>query len=171
MYKRQDLIIAQWPEIEKFDKSILTDASFLFEIISQIRNIRNKNQIAQKIKLILNINSAAIHFESIEASLIKIANLEKITFSMKLPKRSHAFVIQSKEFYILSTKTIDSDAERETLQKELDYTRGFLETVLKKLNNELFVKNAPPNVLEIEKKKQSDAETKIQKLKENIQNL
>ena len=166
-----DLIIAQWPETEKFDKSILTDASFLFEIISQIRNIRNKNQIAQKMKLILNINSAAIYFKTIETSLIKIANLEKISFSEKKPERSHAFVIQSKEFYILSTKTINNDAERETLQKELNYTRGFLETVLKKLNNERFVKNAPPTVLEIEKKKQHDAETKIQKLKQNIQNL
>ena len=142
-----------------------------FEIISNIRNIRNKNQIARKIKLILNINSAASHFESIETSLTKIANLEKISFSNKKPERSHAFVIQSKEFYILSTKTINNDAERETLQKELDYTRGFLKTVLKKLNNESFVKNAPPNVLEIEKKKQNDAETKIQKLEENIQNL
>ena len=166
-----DLIIAQWPEVNKFDESVLTDASFLFEIITQIRNIRNKNQIAQKIKLTLSISSAAIHFEGIETSLIKIANLEKIFFSKKKPIRSHAFVIQSKQFYILSTKTINSDAERENLQKELDYTRGFLETVLKKLNNERFVKNAPPNVLKMEKKKQSDAETKIQKLKENIQNL
>ena len=103
--------------------------------------------------------------------MIKIANLEKILFSKKKPIRSHAFVIQSKQFYILSTKTINSDAERENLQKELDYTRGFLETVLKKLNNERFLKNAPPDVLKMEKKKQSDAETKIQKLKENIQNL
>ena len=78
-----DLIVAQWPEIKRFDKSILTDVSFLFEIISNIRNIRNKNQIARKIKLILKINSAASHFESIETSLTKIANLKKFHFQIR----------------------------------------------------------------------------------------
>ena len=166
-----DLIVAQWPDTQKFDEPILADVSFLFEIITQIRNIRNKNQISPKIKLTLNINSKASHFTNLIASLIKMANLEKISFTEEKPVQSHAFVIHSKEFFVVSTRTIDADVEREKLQKELDYTRGFLENVLKKMNNERFVKNAPPAVLEIEKKKQNDAEAKIELLLENLKNI
>jgi valyl-tRNA synthetase len=164
----EDLIVAEWPISQKFDETILADASFLFEIIAQIRNIRNKNQISPKIKLTLNINSEASLFTTIHASLMKMANLEKISFIKEKPAQSHAFLIHSKEFSIVSTKTIDLDSERETLQKELDYTRGFLENVLKKMSNERFVNHAPPKVLEIEKKKQADAEAKIETLMESL---
>ena len=167
----EDLIVAEWPISQKFDETILADASFLFEIIAQIRNIRNKNQISPKIKLTLNINSEASLFTTIHASLMKMANLEKISFIKEKPAQSHAFLIHSKEFSIVSTKTIDLDSERETLQKELDYTRGFLENVLKKMSNERFVNHAPPKVLEIEKKKQADAEAKIETLMESLKKL
>ena len=167
----EDLIIAEWPISQKFDEIILADTSFLFEIIAQIRNIRNKNQISPKIKLTLNINSEASLFTTIKASLMKMANLEKISFIKEKPAQSHAFLIHSKEFSIVSAKTIDLDSERETLQKELDYTRGFLENVLKKMSNERFINNAPPKVLEIEKKKQADAEAKIETLMESLRKL
>ena len=167
----EDLIVAEWPISQKFDETILADASFLFEIIAQIRNIRNKNQISPKIKLTLNINSEASLFTTIHASLMKMANLEKISFIKEKPAQSHAFLIHSKEFSIVSTKTIDLDSERETLQKELDYTRGFLENVLKKMSNERFINHAPPKVLEIEKKKQADAEAKIETLMESLKKL
>ena len=167
----EDLIVAEWPISQKFDEPILADASFLFEIIAQIRNIRNKNQISPKIKLTLNINSEASLFTTIKASLMKMANLEKISFIKEKPAQSHAFLIHSKEFSIVSAKTIDLDSERETLQKELDYTRGFLENVLKKMSNERFINHAPPKVLEIEKKKQADAEAKIETLMESLRKL
>ena len=167
----EDLIIAEWPISQKFDEIILADTSFLFEIIAQIRNIRNKNQLSPKIKLTLNINSEASLFTTINASLMKMVNLEKISFIKEKPAQSHAFLIHSKEFSIVSTKTIDLDSERETLQKELDYTRGFLENVLKKMSNERFVNHAPPKVLEIEKKKQADAEAKIETLMESLKKL
>ena len=167
----EDLIVAEWPISQKFDETILADASFLFEIIAQIRNIRNKNQLSPKIKLTLNINSEASLFTTINASLMKMANLEKISFIKKKPAQSHAFLIHSKEFSIVSAKNIDPDFERKTLQKELDYTRGFLENVLKKMSNERFVNHAPPKVLEIEKKKQADAEAKIETLMESLRKL
>ena len=167
----EDLIVAEWPISQKFDELILADTSFLFEIIAQIRNIRNKNQLSPKIKLTLNINSEASLFTTINSSLMKMANLEKISFIKEKPAQSHGFLIHSKEFSIVSAKIIDLDSEREMLQKELEYTRGFLENVLKKMSNERFVNHAPPKVLEIEKKKQVDAEAKIEALMESLRKL
>ena len=56
-------------------------------------------------------------------------------------------------------------------KKELDYTKGFLNSVMKKLNNERFVQNAPDKVIEMERKKQSDAEAKIKTLEDSLANL
>ena len=66
---------------------------------------------------------------------------------------------------------IDVEKEKEEIQKELDYTKGFLKSVKKKLENERFVSNAPAQVVEMEKKKQSDAEAKIKTLEESLKNL
>jgi valyl-tRNA synthetase len=66
---------------------------------------------------------------------------------------------------------LDVESEREKILADLEYYRGFLESVMKKLNNERFVKNAPANVLELEKKKRSDTEQKIKSLSERLQEL
>jgi len=63
------------------------------------------------------------------------------------------------------------EAEISKLKQEVDYQKGFLESVMKKLSNERFVNGAPESVVAIEKKKQADAESKIKVLEEQISNL
>jgi valyl-tRNA synthetase len=80
-------------------------------------------------------------------------------------------VIKSTEFFIPQEGKIDAAKERETILKDLEYQRGFLLSVDKKLSNEKFVNSAPPQVIEIEKKKKQDAETKIKSYEEALKNL
>ena len=75
------------------------------------------------------------------------------------------------EYYIPVKGKIDVDSELKKLAEEISYYRGFLDTVMKKLDNERFVRNAPPNVIEIERKKKADAELKIRSLEERRREL
>jgi valyl-tRNA synthetase len=80
-------------------------------------------------------------------------------------------VIGSIKFYIEAEQQLDISAQKETLQKELDYQKGFLQSVEKKLGNERFVQNAKPEVVAAEQKKKADAEEKIKALEESLANL
>ena len=75
------------------------------------------------------------------------------------------------EFYIPMEGMLDTEAEIEKLEKELNYTGGFLKSVMGKLNNERFVQNAPEKVVEVEKAKQAEAESKIKVLESQIMKL
>ena len=77
-------------------------------------------------------------------------------------------MVGTTEFNIPLTQNIDVAAEIERLEKELDYLRGFLASVMKKLSNERFVNNAPAKVVEVERQKQADAETKIENIEQTI---
>jgi valyl-tRNA synthetase len=166
-----DLIVARWPACKSFDEDVLQQAELLFEIISQIRNIRNTNQLSLKEKLPLVINGNESDFQELGGSLIKMAKLSKVDYSSNKPDQCYSFVIKSSEFYIETSTTIDADVERESLQKELRYTRGFLDSVVKKLSNERFASNAPAKVIEAEQNKKADAEAKIKVLEEGLAKL
>ena len=82
-----------------------------------------------------------------------------------------SFRVKSNEYFIPLEGNVDIEAELEKLQKELDYTKGFLKSVNGKLNNERFVSGAPEQVVANEKKKQADAEQKIEVLENQIASL
>ena len=84
---------------------------------------------------------------------------------------SNGFIVNGVQFYVPFGDTVDVEAERKKLEQELDYSRGFLKSVQKKLDNERFVNSAPEKVVEIEKKKQSDTLLKISLLEEKLSNL
>jgi valyl-tRNA synthetase len=80
-------------------------------------------------------------------------------------------VIGGDRFYVKADKELDTTAQKAELENELKYYIGFLESVEKKLSNERFVQNAKPEVVELERKKQSDAQEKIKLLQESLRNL
>jgi valyl-tRNA synthetase len=80
-------------------------------------------------------------------------------------------MVRTTEYFIPLTGKIDIESEIAKLQEDLTYNRGFLVSVMKKLDNERFVKNAPANVLELERKKKSDTESKIKSLEEAMKSL
>ena len=82
-----------------------------------------------------------------------------------------SFMVRTTEYYIPVENLVDTQEEIKKLEEELEYTRGFLNSVLKKLNNEKFVSNAPEKVVNLERKKKEDAEKKIKTLEERIESL
>jgi valyl-tRNA synthetase len=94
--------------------------------------------------------------------------LEYIT---EKPENAMACIVGSTEFYIPFTAGIDIEAERKKMEEELKYYRGFLVSVMKKLDNEKFVNNASQQIVDAERKKQADAEARIRVLDEQLENL
>ena len=165
------LIVSSWPTASSFDDQIVKDASHIFEVVSQIRNIRASKGISPKEAFDLTIHTTEAEvYRRFESVFKKLANLSSVAFGSNVDN-ALSFVVKSDEFFIPMGDQLDVEKERENLQKELDYTRGFLASVSKKLSNERFVSNAPEAVVAAEKKKMADAEGKIKALEESLAKL
>ncbi len=166
-----DLIIAEWPSFSSYDEEIIKDFATANEIITGIRNIRKKNNVASKVKLEMFVKVNSEKMSRFDAVIKKLGNLSQLSYVSDKVERSNSFLVNSNEFFIPFGEAIDVDAEREKLTEELNYTKGFLVSVQKKLQNEKFVSGAPDQVVELERKKESDALTKIAILEEKISAL
>ena len=166
------VIVNHWPIEKDFNTALLTEAKTAFELVSQIRNIRAAKGISPKeaLKLHIKTNDEMIYQEYISV-IDKLANIEELAFTSEKIEQAVSFLIGSDECFIPMEGTIDVEKEREEIQKELAYTKGFLNSVKKKLENERFVNSAPEKVVGMEKKKQADAEAKIKTLEESLENL
>ena len=103
--------------------------------------------------------------------LKKLANLEQVTFISEKPGNARSFIVGTTEYYVPLAAEMDIEAEVARLQNELEYARGFLKSVEKKLSNERFIQNAPEPVVARERAKQSDAESRIRSLEEQLLHL
>lgn len=165
------LIIAAWPKAKTFEAKPIAEAAQIFEVVSQIRNIRSSKGISPKEVFALTVNTKQPElYSSFEAVLKKLANLSELSFGEKVDN-AVSFVVKADECFIPMGEQIDVEKEKENLLKELEYTKGFLNSVMKKLSNERFVAGAPAEVVENEKKKQADAEAKIKTLEEALAKL
>ena len=163
------IITASWTEKRTFDKNLLDQAAFNFDIISNIRNIRNNKQIPQKeaLELLVKTGDKAV-MDGFAGIIKKLANISEIKFTGENIDNALKFVIKGSEFFIPMAGQINVEKEIEQLEGELNYTRGFLVSVNKKLSNERFVNNAPDQVVANEQKKKADAEAKIKALEESL---
>ena len=137
------------------------------EIITNIRNIRAQKNIPKKESLVLQVigKYPSEYYPVIQ----KMANLSGIESKEEKSAGAVSFLMKTTEFAVLIGKnSINVAEELDKLKEELKYQQGFLESVLEKLKNESFVSKAPEKVIEMERKKQTDAESKIKSLKENI---
>ena len=100
--------------------------------------------------------------------ICKLGNIEIVEYTTDKLYGAFSFRVKSNEYFIPLEGNIDIEVEIEKLQKELDYTKGFLKSVNRKLSNERFVNNAPEQVVINEKKKQDDAKQKIKILERQI---
>ena len=107
-------------------------------------------------------------FDSVLKKLTNLSEIEKVSTQ---PDGVFTFVANNTEYYIPVGDMIDVEAEKAKIQEELDYTKGFMKSVSKKLSNERFVNNAPEKVVEMEKKKLADAEGKIKILEQQLASL
>ena len=148
----------------------MKQGAFLQELITAIRDARNKNQLKSKdtIKLWIDTQHHAL-YEQTQDILRRQVNAEQIGFTEEAKQGTISIVVQTDKLYIeTAAQNINVDAQREQMQKELDYLKGFLQSVDKKLSNERFVQNAKPEVVDIEKKKKQDAEAKIKAIEESL---
>ena len=162
------LIVSEWPNSANFDDQISTDFELCKQIVAGIRNFRKEKNIPFKetLEVYLTSEESLLKFES---SILKLGGVEKIHYSSPEAELvGGSFRIQNLEFFIPTKEAEDAEAEREKLLKELNYTKGFLAAVEKKLSNERFISNAPDQVIALERKKASDAKEKIQLLKKNL---
>jgi len=163
------LIVAPWPKTETVDIILLERMEKALDIIAGIRNVRNSKNIPQTKALSLSVKTLEQSVLNPFVDLIKkLANVEAFNYVESNPEGAINFVIGGSEFFIPMEGAVDMAAERERLVKELEYTRGFLNSVDKKLSNERFVKGAPAQVLEKEWQKKADAEGKIKALEQSI---
>ncbi|MEM7107157.1 MAG: valine--tRNA ligase [Bacteroidota bacterium] len=166
------IIVAEWPKVEKYAEDILKEAEIAFEIISNIRNIRNAKQIAQKDTLALKVKTKDFNqFNDFVHVIKKLGTLSSFEETTEKLENSSSFVLKGDEFFIPLAGAIDLEKEREAMEKELSYTKGFLASTEKKLSNERFVQNAPEKVVATEKKKMEDAKAKIKVLEESLAGL
>lgn len=165
------IIVAEFPSIEKFDESLIKEFATVQQIISEVRNIRNSKGISPKVALPLAINATNIDYSKYQESIVKLANIEELTFVKEKVSGAVSFLAGKDECYIALENNIDVDAEKERISKEIEYLKGFLSSVDKKLSNERFVQNAKPEIVENEKNKKADAEAKIQILQESLVSL
>ncbi len=166
------LIVAPWPKLGKVDPILLEKMDRVLTIVGNIRNIRNQKNISPNKAMALHVRTASAHYyEDFESIIRKLANLEEVTYSEATLENAISFVEGPDEFFVPMEGNIDLEAEKIRLQKELEYARGFFQSVDKRLSNERFVQGAPPIVLEKEYQKRADAEAKIKALEESLASL
>ncbi|MCO7318352.1 valine--tRNA ligase [Riemerella anatipestifer] len=162
------LIIAQQKEASEFDVNIINQFDIAKEWISGVRNYRQSKGISPKETVELYTNASE---NSNEALIKKLANTSDIYFNKKTDKPSFSFLVGSTELSIPLSETLDLEEEKKKTEEELSYLKGFLASVEKKLSNEKFVSGAPEKVVEMERKKQKDAQDKIALLEEKLKTL
>jgi valyl-tRNA synthetase len=168
---KDSCVVAKWPTAGEINESLLLQFESTAEIITGLRNIRKSNNIPFKDKVNMLIKQNVESDKKFDDLIIKLCNINLLEYNKEKPSNAFSFLSGGNEFFIPYSSNIDTAAEVLKMTEELNYTKGFLNSVEKKLNNQKFVSNAPENVLEIERKKQSDAIVKIKNLEEKIMSL
>jgi valyl-tRNA synthetase len=170
--RNDDLMIKQFVAVQEADMEILKLGDKLKKIITGVRDAKNKNNVKPKDKVSLFIETNAIDsFQSIVEILIKQTNADDLIFNVTPTTSSIMTIVGNEKIYIKSDTAIDTAVQKEKLTKDLKYLKGFLIAVEKKLGNDKFVQNARPEVIELERKKKQDAETKIEVIEQTLSSL
>lgn len=170
--RSDDLIVKQFSPCGQFDAKILEQGNRLKEIITAIRDARNKHNIKPKdiIELFIETENEG-SYGAIKNILCKQANAKSLYFSSQ-PENSSVTIVSGKEkIYLVANTEVDVNAQRGKLMKDLTYLKGFLNTIEKKLSNDRFVQNAKEEVIELERRKKSDTEAKILAIEESLSSL
>jgi valyl-tRNA synthetase len=170
-HKDDALIVATWPARGTIKESLQKEFEVAAEVISAIRTIRKTNNLPNKESLELKVLAHQSLDKEFDAVIQHLCNISGIEYISAKAENAFSFLVNGNEYFIPFSENVDVEAEREKLQKELDYTRGFLNSVAKKLSNEGFVNSAPAAVVDIEKKKMADAESKIRMIEEKLAGL
>lgn len=165
------LVIASYPKEQKINQELLNDFNYFSDVVTAIRNLRKEKNISFKEKLELYIIENEKINTNFNAAISHLCNVSTLNKTKEKVENALSFRVKSNEYFIPFKEVIDITKEKAKLEEELKYTKGFLNSVQKKLSNERFVNNAPAKVIENERKKESDAVEKIKVLEEALHNL
>jgi valyl-tRNA synthetase len=168
--KGESIMLANMPSATDFDKNLLTQFEDTKKIIAEIRTIRKGKNIPMRDTLELLIKNKE-HFSFFDTVISRLGNLSAISFTKENIDNTASFMVNTTEYLIPLGDLINPEEELKKLEEELKYLNGFLNSVMKKMSNEKFVKNAPAKVVEMEKKKMADAENKITIIENQITKL
>jgi valyl-tRNA synthetase len=165
--EKECVIVAEWPKHLVVESNQLAEFEVCKELVTMVRNVRAQKQMSPKEKLEVIEKSSAerSYFDEV---IIKLANLSAFNYSKEKIEGAYSFTIKTTEFFIPLANNINAEEEKERLKKELEYNQGFLKSVQIKLSNEKFVANAKPEIIAVERKKESDALSKIKSIEEQL---
>ncbi|HEY0297709.1 MAG TPA: valine--tRNA ligase, partial [Arachidicoccus sp.] len=170
--QQEDLCVKQFGGIAIADNAILQQGELLKTIITSIRDVRNKNNVKPKDVIGLQIQTGN---EGLYTNILSIfqkqINAETIGFTAVSIDDNVVVTLEKDKFFVQLNQQIDKEALKNDLLKDLEYQQKFLQSVLNKLGNERFVQNAKPEIVAIERKKQSDAEARIKTIEESLASL
>lgn len=165
----ESLMISDMPQSKGFNADYLSDFEKVKEIVSGIRTVRLQKNIPNK--ELLGLEVLGEYAKTFDSVIQKMGNLTAIDQVSDKSSGSVTFMVGTTEFAIPLGNNIDIEAELKKLEEELTYLKGFLISVQKKLSNEKFVANAKPEIVDNERKKLADAESKIKTIEESIESL
>ena len=163
----ESIMVAQLPVAEAVDEAFLSSFESVKEIIGGVRTVRLQKNIPNKETLELHILGE--HSDVFNTVITKICNLSVLAKVTEKEANAASFLVGTTEYAVPLGAMMNAEEELIKLNEELKYQQGFLQSVIKKLSNEAFVSKAPAKVIEMERKKQADAESKIKTIEEAIQ--
>ena len=170
--KQDDLCNKIAAPIAQANTEIVAGGELLKQVISALRDARNKNQLKPKDTITLHIQTGnTTTYKAIESILCKQVNATSIAYTNSNIDNTIVVAVEKDKFFIETSIELDATALKATLLADLAYQKGFLESVSKKLSNERFVQNAKPEVVALEQQKQADAIARIATIEESLQSL
>ena len=168
----ESIMVSESPIAGKYNNMVLDQFEVTKEIVTAIRNIRKERNLPSREAVDIWIRDQNLAYNTrFESILLKLGNIGNIIPTGEKVIGAASFRVNSAEFYIPLEDKTDPAEELKKLEEELKYEKGFLKSVMGKLNNERFMKNAPEAVVVRENKKKDDSENKIRVLEERIHDL
>ncbi|MBQ7984679.1 MAG: valine--tRNA ligase [Bacteroidales bacterium] len=164
---------ASYPTISDNDNPMDAEFTFIKEIITAVRSLRNSKGISPKqvLQCYVKVSDSKDLISKYESIIIKAANTEKIAFVEEKQDGTVSLMVRTTEMFIPIAQNVNKDEEIKKINEQIKYYEGFYASVQRKLSNEKFVSNAPANVVELERKKLADCESKLTALKSELQSL
>ena len=164
---------ASYPTSTSEDNPMDEEFAFIKEVITAIRGLRNSKGISPKqvLECFVKKSDSESLIAKYESIIIKTANIDKIVFVEQKQEGTLSLMVRTTELYIPIAQNVNKDEEIKKINEQIKYYEGFKNSVSKKLSNEKFVNNAPANVVELERKKLADCETKLETLRQELSSL
>lgn len=168
----ESICVSEYPVKFTTNEIKKIDLQNVFELIQQVRNLRNSKGISPKVTFDIAIRASdKSSYEPYQYLVKKLANVSAVSFINDKPEKAVLLPVDTDEVYAFLDLQVDAEAEKEKINKEIEYLEGFMRSVDAKLGNEKFVANAKPELVEKERQKKADAEAKIEVLKGSLASL